>query len=383
MRVVVVGGLGNFGARICRRLACDSRFNVIATSRRAAVAGRVESLQGIEVAVLDTNSVRFAQELRSLAPDFVVHCAGPFQGQDYRVALASLACGAHYADLADGREFVAGFVAAVGTAAAAAGRFAVTGASTLPALSSAVVDSLAPGFAVLDSIDVVIAPGQHAPRGAATVAAVLGYAGKAVPWWKNGEWRIAHGWQDLERERFSFGTRLAAACDVPDLELLPRRYPAVHSVTFRASLEVSLQHAVLWSMGAWRRCGLPLPLARLGAVLDRVGTWLNWLGSDTGGMVVRVGGRDARGERRCLTWELVAKRNQGPEIPCMAAVLLAEKLAVNESAWGAPDARVCMGMLSLTDFEREFARYDISSDVNSINGRRPSWRVLRRARPDP
>jgi saccharopine dehydrogenase-like NADP-dependent oxidoreductase len=121
MRVVVIGGLGNFGARICRRLACDSRFNVIATSRRAAVAGRVESLQGIEVAVLDTNSVRFAQELRSLAPDFVVHCAGPFQGQDYRVALASLACGAHYADLADGREFVAGFVAAVGTAAAAAG----------------------------------------------------------------------------------------------------------------------------------------------------------------------------------------------------------------------------------------------------------------------
>jgi len=31
MRVVVIGGLGNFGARICRRLAGDPKFNVIAT----------------------------------------------------------------------------------------------------------------------------------------------------------------------------------------------------------------------------------------------------------------------------------------------------------------------------------------------------------------
>jgi len=366
MRVVVIGGLGNFGARICRRLAGDPKFDVIATSRRGGRAGRVEGIEGTEVAVLDCDSPRFAQDLKSLAPDFVVHCAGPFQGQDYRVALASLACGAHYADLADGREFVSGFVAAVGPAAVAAGRLAVTGASTLPAVSSAVVDSLAPSVAVMDSIDVVIAPGQHAPRGAATVAAVLGYAGQAVPWWQNGEWRVAHGWQDLKRERFSFGSRLAAACDVPDLELLPRRYPAVQSVTFRASLEVSLQHAVLWSMGAWRRLGLPLPVARLGAALDRVGTWLNWLGSDTGGMVVRVSGRDAAGERRSLTWELVARRNHGPEIPCMATVLLAERLAANESDWGAPGARVCMGMLRLADFEREFARYDISSDVKNI-----------------
>jgi hypothetical protein len=371
MRVVVIGGLGNFGARICRRLACDPRFTVIATSRRGGATGRVEGIERLEVAVLDSDSPRFAQDLKALAPDLVVHCAGPFQDQDYRVALASLACGAHYADLADGREFVAGFVAAVGPAAVAAGRLAVTGASTLPALSSAVVDWLAPGFAAMDSIDVVIAPGQHAPRGAATVAAVLGYAGQPVPWWQNGTWRVAHGWQELKRERFSFGSRLAAACDVPDLELLPRRYPAVQSVTFRASLEVSLQHAVLWSMGAWRRWGLPLPVARLGAALDRAGTWLNWLGSDTGGMVVQVAGRDAVGERRCSTWELVARRNHGPEIPCMAAVLLAEQLAANPSDWRAPGARVCMGMLRLSDFEREFARYAISSQVTDVAAESP------------
>jgi len=39
----------------------------------------------------------------------VIHCAGPFQSQDYRVALAAMAAGAHYLDLADGRQFVARF----------------------------------------------------------------------------------------------------------------------------------------------------------------------------------------------------------------------------------------------------------------------------------
>jgi hypothetical protein len=357
-RVVVIGGLGNFGARICSRLAPDPRFKVIATGRRVSNA---EHSRDIQVATLDTGNPGFGSDLQSLAPDLVIHCAGPFQGQDYRVALASVACGAHYVDLADGREFVTGFVHAVGPAAEAAECLAVTGASTLPALSSAVVDYLASSFSSLDSIDIVIAPGQHARRGAATVTAVLGYAGQAVPWWQRGEWCTAYGWQDLKRERFSFGNRLAAACDVPDLELLPRRYAGVKSVSFRAALEVSLQHYVLWLMGACRRIGLPLPLVRLGAPMDRVGTWLNWLGSDTGGMMVRVSGTNSGGQPQCRTWELVAKSNHGPEIPCMAAVLVAERLNGNDSTLRG--AKICMGILGLSDFEPEFGRWDISTRI--------------------
>jgi len=356
MRVAVIGGAGNFGARICRRLAQDSRFHVIATGRRSAVAG---NSPGIECATLDTESSRFRSDLNALEPDLVIHCAGPFQGQDYRVALASLDCGAHYADLADGREFVLGFVNAVGPMAQANGRVAVTGTSTLPALSSAVVDNLAPSFATIDTIDVIIAPGQHAPRGAATVAAVLGYAGKAVRCWHRGAWRTAYGWQDLKYERFSFGTRLAAICDVPDLALLAQRFPGVQSVSFRAALEVSVQHHALWLLAACRRVGIPVPVARLAAAMERAATWLNWLGSDTGGMVVRVCGTDRVGQPSCRTWELVARSNHGPEIPCMAAVLLANKLC--ENGLGLRGARVCMGMLALTDFEVEFARWDISS----------------------
>ena len=273
-----------------------------------------------------------------------------------------MACKAHYIDIADGRDFVTGFVGAVGPSAEGAGRLAVTGASTLPALSSAVVDSLQQSLSALSAIDVVIAPGQHAPRGAAMVAAVLGYAGRSFPWWRNGAWHTAYGWQELECVRFSFGSRLAAACDVPDLALLPGRYPGVQTVTSRAALEVSLQHYALWLIAACRRKGLALPVARWGGNLDRVGTWLNWLGSDTDGMRVTVVGVDDPGHSTRRTWDLAAHDNHGPEIPCMASVILANKL--HQGLGFTPGARVCMGILGLSDFEPEFARWNISTQVS-------------------
>jgi hypothetical protein len=311
------------------------------------------------MARLDMQSPTFAADLESLRPDLVIHCAGPFQGQDYRVALASVACSAHYIDIADGREFVVGFATAVGPAAQAAGRFAITGASTLPALSTAVVDSLGASLAEINAIEVVIAPGQHAPRGAATVRAVLGYAGRSFLEWRNGTWCKVYGWQDLRRQRFSFGSRLSAACDVPDLELFPKRYTGVQTVTFRAALEVSLQHYGLWMLAACRRMGMRIPITRCGGFLDRIGTWLNGLGSDTGGMMVRVSGKTGAAHRLWRTWELVAASNHGPEIPCMAPVILANKLHQGHASM--PGAHICMGILKLSDFEPEFARWDMSS----------------------
>src|ERR1700689_5209573 len=115
-RIVVIGGLGNFGARICNRLAEEPGLDVIATSRRPHYCST-----SVKTALLDLDSPDFALELESLAPDLVIHCAGPFQSQDYRVALASMACKAHYIDIADGRDFVAGFVEPGGPSAGAAG----------------------------------------------------------------------------------------------------------------------------------------------------------------------------------------------------------------------------------------------------------------------
>ena len=350
-RVVVLGGTGNFGARICRALAEEADMEVVAAGRSASAQLRV-----------DADAVDFASRLKAAAPDIVIHCAGPFQGQDYRVARAAVEAGAHYLDLADGRDFVADFPQALHGQAVACRRVALSGASTLPALSSAVVDDLANRFRRVREVQVAIAPGQRAPRGAATIAAVLGYCGRSFRWLRDGEWRDAWGWQELRRLRFAgAGARWAAACDVPDLELFPDRYRGLRTMEFRAALEFSAQHFALWLAAALRRAGIPLALERCAAPLERAATALGRFAGDKGGMLVSVIGEKDDGSRARIEWHLTVAATSGPEIPCLAAVLLARRLANGRLA--ERGAFACMGFLRLADFEPEFRRLAIVTSV--------------------
>jgi len=365
MRVLVPGGYGNFGARICRALAREPDFEVIAAGRdpeRGARAAGFDS--SIRSARLDLDAADFAAHLKALVPDLVIHCAGPFQGQDYRVVRAALDAGAHYIDLADGRDFVARFAGEIDDIARKANRLALSGASSVPALSSAVVDHLRGRFRELRSIRIAIAPGQHAPRGQATMAAVFGYAGRPFKWLRDGAWIDAHGWQNLARVRHAVvGTRWAAACDVPDLELFPSRYAGVRTVEFRAALELRTQHLALYLAAALRRAGLPLPIEHWAGTLDRMSSWLDVLGSDRGGMLVSLEGLREDGRRGTVEWHLTAPANHGPEIPCMAAILLANKLARGEL--DERGAFACMGFLELEEFVPEFERWGITSAETS------------------
>jgi saccharopine dehydrogenase-like NADP-dependent oxidoreductase len=173
MRVVVVGGAGNFGARIVRALRGDPTIELVVAGRRKVSVAGAEEVRSV---LIDIDGAGFAQSIRDLSPGLIIHCVGPFQGQDYRVANAALAAGSHYLDLADGRRFIADFAAAVNEQAVNVGRVAISGASTLPALSSAVVEELREGMCSLESIEVTIAPGQRAPRGKATLEAVFSWS---------------------------------------------------------------------------------------------------------------------------------------------------------------------------------------------------------------
>src|ERR1700733_4961889 len=73
-------------------------------------------------------------------------------------------------------------------------------------------------------------------------------------------------------------------------------------------------------------------------------------------------GIDCKSQRSCQMWELVAASNHGPEIPCMAAVILANRLHRGEAF--VPGARVCMGILELSEFAPEFARWAISTRIS-------------------
>jgi len=353
MRVIVLEGHGNFGARICRALSNDGGIDVLAAGRTA---------RGDKSVQLDLASPGFPAALKALAPGVVIHCAGPFQGQDYRVAAAAISAGAHYLDLADGREFIARFHTQNDAPARAAGLLAISGASTVSALSSAVIDSLTGRFRQIAEIQISIAPGQRAPRGTATLAGVFSYAGRSFKWLNNGAQVDAWGWQELRRLRFAgLGTRWAAACDIPDLELFPARYPGVRTVQFRAALELGIQHFTLWLVAALRRAGVPLPLERWAGPLNRLASLLDVFGSEQGGMLVSLEGTRTDGSRGRAEWHLTADANQGAEVPCMAAILLARKLA--RGVISVRGAHPCMGFLTLSEFEPEFARWGMTTVV--------------------
>jgi hypothetical protein len=337
-------------------------MEVIAAGRNPEEGESVFDGLPVKHARLDHSASDFPQTLKRLSPDLVIHCAGPFQSQNYGVARAALASGSHYFDLADGRQFVARFPQNIQSAARAADRLAVSGASSVPALSSAVIASLRARLPQIDEIQIAIAPGQRAPRGRATLAAVLSYAGQPFKWVSDGAWREVWGWQELKRLRFyGLGPRWAAACDVPDLELFPRIYPGVRTVQFRAALELSVQQSALWVAASLRRHGMKLPLERWAGPLGWIAARMNVFGGGLAGMLVSVLGRRPDGSAARAEWHLTADALHGPEIPCMPSILLARKLAAGAIAQRG--AFACTGLLSLPEFECEFAHWRITTVV--------------------
>ena len=77
-------------------------------------------------------------------------------------------------------------------AATLAGRLVVSGASSVPGLSSAVVERLAAPFASMETIDIGTSASQKTP-GLATVGSVLSYCGKPFSRWRDAEWCVVHG----------------------------------------------------------------------------------------------------------------------------------------------------------------------------------------------
>lgn len=366
--IVVIGGTGHFGGRICRRLVGEPGTELIATSRsKAHAASLVSKLRAecpeahIRSASLDQFSPTFVDDLRKLNPDIVIHTAGPYQGQDYTVARACIDCKSHYIDLADGREFVQDFNI-LNEEAQRKGVLLVSGASTLPGLSSAVVDSLRGRFRQITDIEISIAPAHQTPRGTGTMAAVLSYCGKPFQVLCDGEWVTKHGWQNIRIQHYpAFGRRLAGACDVPDLSLLPAYVAGSRTVTFHAALEAPWEHLTLWVMGWLIRFGIVNGWSRFLPAFGWLSDRLIGLGSDMGGMHIRLSGTDDNRMKKVCTWYLTARANHGPEIPCSPALILARKLVRGEvSKLG---AHACLGLITLSQFDAEVKDLDISWEV--------------------
>lgn len=371
--ILILGGYGNFGKRISESLAKQSDVCILIAGRSFEKAQQLcEKLRAekypaeLKPIALDIFSKDFPQQLKSLNPFLVIHTSGPFQGQDYRVPQACIDARAHYIDLADDRRFVCD-IAQLDQQAKAKNLFVVSGASSVPGLSSTVIDHYAHEFSRIDSIDIAIAPGNRAERGEATVKAILSYTGHRIKIFENGEWINKYGWMSPRKIDFgnTVGKRLLANVDVPDLELFPARYAPVKTVNFQAGLELAFLHWGMVAMAWLAKKGIVKNWSPLVKPIVATSNWFIRLGTDLGGMMIKINGLDANEAPKEILWRLTAERGVGPYIPTLSAIILAQQLI--EAKNFDPGATPCLGLYSLADFDKHAKTWGIYHQT-FING---------------
>lgn len=360
-RVLIIGGYGNFGSYIARSLAGDANVRLLIAGRSAekadAFAASLDAVHAAEDHTLDIDG-DLDEALARIAPDIVIHTTGPFQRQDHRVARACIAQGCHYVDLADARDFVA-TIERLDAEARAGNVLVVSGASSVPCLTAAVIDAYLPAFTRLESIDYGISAAQHTNRGLATTSAVLSYVGKPMTTLRDGELKTVYGWEDTHAEKYSeLGWRLFGNCDIPDLTLFPARYPTLRSMRFGAGHELKILHLGTRMLGALVRAGLIRSLDAHAEALLRFAFLFDRFGSGRSGfhMILTGAGHEGRPvERRFM---IVARSGHGPYIPCIPAILMARRLARGEVPQRG--AMPCLDLIDLDSYLDALEGLDIT-----------------------
>jgi uncharacterized protein DUF4166/saccharopine dehydrogenase-like protein len=339
LRVLILGGTGVFGSRLCRLLVADPTVVLTVAGRDRLRVDALAGELGISGLVFDWRR-DLDRVLGERGYDALVHLAGPFQGQDYGVADLCIRHRVHYLDLADDAAFVCG-IERLNAAAMAADVLVCAGASTAPAITGAVVqEALKTG--PIERVAFGIVPGNDAPRGRALVEAILSRAGRPIV-----DQPGRHVWGNLRRIKVpGLGVRWVAACDLPEPALFARRF-GIRETYAGAGLELSILHVGLWLLAWLVRGRLLRSLAPAAAPLAVIADSLRRLGTDRGGLRIDLEGGSGR-----RTWCLLAESGDGPFIPVVAAAALIGKLARGEIT--SRGAMPCLGVLDLADIEAQW-----------------------------
>ncbi|TWC35682.1 saccharopine dehydrogenase-like protein [Pseudomonas sp. SJZ079] len=351
-RVLVIGGYGNFGSLICNHLVMNPDIELVISGRDSRkLANKVAELEALggkpcQSCCMDATQKGMSSQLRTLDIQLVIHTGGPFQNQSYAVARNCIESGVSYCDLSDCRTFVTG-ITTLDVSAHEAGVCILSGCSSVPSLSAAIIDQHRQRFLTIDSIEHGISSAAKMP-GLSTVLGVLAYAGRPIKQLRMGQVHEASGWMDLTLRRLpGMGTRLLANVDVPDIDIFASRY-AAQNLSFKAGSGLKLGGIANYLLAQAVRRGLirdPVPWA---ARLHRWGTRFERFGDGKSAMYIDVCGVSPDGQPLQMHALLTALNNKGPQIPSCAAVALATKMARGYR----PDlgARACVGEITVNEY---------------------------------
>jgi hypothetical protein len=351
-RVLVIGGYGNFGRLICNHLALNPDIELVLAGRDSGQLARaVDELDAFSVHPCkswcgDAMGAALGSTLRALDIQLVIHTGGPFQRQPYTVARHCIDAGVDYCDLSDCRAFVTG-IASLDAGAREAGVRVLSGCSSVPSLSAAIIDEQRQRFARIDSIEHGISSAAKMP-GLSTVLGVLAYAGRPIKQLKAGQVHEVPGWMHPTLRKIpGLGLRWLANVDAPDIDVFASRYGA-RNLRFQAGSGL-LAGGVANYLLAWAvRHGLVHDPAPWAARLHRWGRHFERFGNGKSAMFIDVKGVGHDGQPLHMQAVLTALNDKGPQIPSCAAVALVNKMA---RGYRPPaGARACVGEISVAEY---------------------------------
>ena len=351
-RVLLLGAYGNFGRHITDKLSQEPSIKLILAGRseekcHALINEYSHANNPPELAIFDVYS-ELSDALVTTQPKIVINTCGPFQTQNYSIAQTCIEHSCHYIDLADGREFVTN-ISQLDQAAKNKGISIISGASSVPCLTAAVIDHHLPTFKKLEYLDSGIATAQRINAGLATIRGTLSYCGKPIQMLRQGYMQSVIGWQGMVRKRYpKIGARYLSYCDVPDLALFPERYPDLKSAEFRVSLEVTIIQWTMWLLSWFVRWGTIKNLASHAEQMLHYAQHLDRLGSYDSGFHVTLKGIDHNDQVKQITHYIIATDKYGPYIPSTPAILCTLKLA--NGSLQRPGAYPCLDIITLNEY---------------------------------
>ena len=359
-RILIIGGYGNFGKYIAGVLGKNPKVELVIAGRNInkadALAKTLKAINPVKTCVCDIFST-IDETIKTIKPFIVIHTSGPFQSQSYIVAKACLTHKCHYIDLADSRSFVSG-ISQFNSEAQQNELFICSGASSVPGLSSAIIDSFLPRFSQLESIEYAIATAQLTNQGLATTEGVLSYAGKPFTTQLEGKETRVFGWQDLRLKQFwRLSSRFLGNCDIPDLELFPQRYKTLKNIRFQAGLELKTLQLILFFFSCLVRLKLLPSLNKFAKAFLKISHLFNKLGTNNTGFYMDLKGLDAQENRLNIRFDIYAQHGDGLYIPCIPAIVLTEDLLDHQLQQRG--AMPCMGLISLERYLGKLKELDL------------------------
>lgn len=369
MKILILGGYGTFGGRLAQLLADEPGLTLLIAGRSAEKAAEfchsLPSSAQLLPLLFDRNG-DVAAQLDAVKPDIVVDASGPFQmygAAPYRVVEACIAQRIPYLDLADGSDFVKG-ISAYDAAAKNQGIFVLSGVSSFPVLTAAIVRRLSQGLQSIHRITGGIAPSPYAGVGLNVIRAIAGYAGQPIRLMRDGKESV--GYALTETMRYTIcppgklplrNTRFSLV-DVPDLQVIPPDWPGLDSIWMGAGPVPEILHRALNGLAQLVKAKVIPSLLPFASLFYHAINILRW-GEHRGGMFVLVEGTHEDGSKAERSWHLLAEGSDGPLIPSMAIEAIIRQML--ESKIPPAGARPATHALELEDYETLFARRTIST----------------------